>query len=583
MANLLKNLWKHIHVFRKIQILILLFLMILASVAEVLSISAVLPFLAILMSPDKIFEYSVMKPVARLMDEQSLLNPIQLITVVFCLAILASGFIRLLLVWQTTKLSFAIGADISSDIYKKTLYQPYLAHISRNSSSVISAISRKVDTVIGGVILPLLNIISSLIILLIIVLTLFYINPYMALLGIFGFSFIYLIVMQFTRRKLSSNSIKIASDSSLVIKSLQEGLGGIRDILINGSQKIYCSFYEVADRNLRRAQGENQFISLSPKYIIESIGIILIATGAYKLLNGGGDPLVIMPVLGAFALGAQRLLPILQQLFYNWASLKGSHSSLIDIVDLLNQPLPKLSSDGLVKLPFKEKIELRNIHFKYGEELPWVLKGIDLEIKKGERIGLIGKTGGGKSTAIDLIMGLLSPDHGRLLVDGVEITSSNCNQWQSRIAHVPQSIFLSDTTLIENIAFGVPKNEINYARVDAAIAYSQLSELVYSWPGGYYTLVGERGAQLSGGQRQRVGLARALYREADVIVLDEATSALDSETEKAVMDAIEALPNELTIMIVAHRLSTLKNCDHIYEISKGALRDLGVYSELSGK
>ena len=255
--------------------------------------------------------------------------------------------------------------------------------------------------------------------------------------------------------------------------------------------------------------------------------------------------------------------------------------SLQDTLDLLDQPLPDYADQPASQpLPFRQQICLDQISFRYRPDSPWVLNNIDLKIEKGSRVGFIGATGCGKSTLIDVIMSLLQATEGALGVDGKAVTMVNQRAWQAHIAHVPQAIFLADSTIEENIAFGVQKERIDHERVKMAARQAQIADVIEAWSGQYQTFVGERGVRLSGGQRQRVGIARALYKQADVIIFDEATSALDSETEQAVMQAIESLSVNLTILIIAHRLSTLKNCTQIVELSDGGIKRVGSYEDM---
>lgn len=283
-----------------------------------------------------------------------------------------------------------------------------------------------------------------------------------------------------------------------------------------------------------------------------------------------------LPVMGAMALGAQRLLPLLQQLYGNWTVVAGSQAVLIDVLDLLDQPLPlDAHLPAPEPLEFRETIRFDDVSFRYGADGPKVLDGVNLTIRKGARIGFVGGTGSGKSTMLDLLMSLLEPTQGQILVDDRPITSELRRAWQRTVAHVPQSIFLADSSIAENIAFGVPPEQIDMARVRHAAAQAQIGGFIEERLGGYDALVGERGVRLSGGQRQRIGIARALYKQATVLVFDEATSALDSATEKEVMNAIESLSKDLTILTVAHRLTTLKYCDAVVRVEKGQLRALG--------
>ena len=580
-SRLLKRLWCHISPRRRTQFGLLLILMILASFAEILSIGAVLPFLGVLTAPDRVFEHNAAQPLIQAMNLRSSDQLLLPLTIVFGLAALTAGAMRLLLLWVSTRLSFATGADLGISIYRRTLYQPYAVHVARNSSEVINGISGKANGVIYSIIVPILTLISSSLMLVAILIALLSVDPVIALVAFGGFGAIYGLIIKFTRTRLLADSQSIARESTLVIKSLQEGLGGIRDVLLDGSQAAYCQVYRDADQPLRRAQGNNLFISQSPRYGMEALGMLLIAALAYSLALQPSGISKAIPVLGALALGAQRLLPVLQQAYAAWSSIQSGQASLHDTLELLDQPLPA-HADHLITepLPFRQQIRLSQLSFRYQPQTPWVLSKLDLTIEKGSRVGFIGTTGSGKSTLLDIVMGLLQPSEGTLEIDGLPITHGNNRAWQVHITHVPQAIFLSDSSIEENIAFGVPKQQIDHERVRQAARQAQIANTIENWPKQYQTFVGERGIRLSGGQRQRIGIARALYKQADVIVFDEATSALDKETEQAVMQAIEGLSNDLTILIIAHRLTTLKNCTHIVELGDGGVKRIGTYQEI---
>ena len=552
-----------------------------ASFAEILSIGAVLPFLAVLTNPDRIFQFSGAKLFINfigIVSPEQLLFPL---TIGFGLAALVSGGMRLLLLWASTRLSFAVGADLSINIYRRTLYQPYSIHASRNSSEVISGISTKANSVIGAIITPALTLISSSIMLVVILLALISIDPIIALSAFGGFGSIYAIIIRINRGRMLINSENIARESTQLIKSLQEGLGGIRDVLIDGCQAVYCQIYRNADLPLRQAQGNSSFINQSPRFLIEALGMMLIAMLAYALARQPDGISKAIPVLGALALGAQRLLPVLQAAYAAWSNIQTGQVSLQDTLELLDQPLPEYVDQPPAKpITFQQQIVLKQLSFRYTPQTPWVLKNVDLTIKKGSRIGFIGLTGSGKSTLLDVIMGLLESNEGTLEIDNQVITTHNTRQWQVHIAHVPQAIFLADSTIQENIAFGVPINKIDHVLVKKAAQKAQISDIIETWPNKYNTFVGERGIRLSGGQRQRIGIARALYKQSDVIIFDEATSALDNKTEQAVMQSIESLGKDLTVLIIAHRLTTLQNCDQIVELGNGGIKRIGTYRDI---
>lgn len=579
--SLLRRLWHHIGPRRQKQFGLLLVLMLLASFAEILSIGAVLPFLGVLTAPERVFAHVAAQPIIKalgLTAPEQLLLPL---TIIFGAAVLGAGAMRLLLLWASTRLSFATGADLGISIYRRTLYQPYAVHCARNSSEVISGISGKANGVIYSIILPVLTLISASVMLITILIALLSVEPVIALVAFGGFGLIYAFIIRLTRKKLLTDSQCMARESVQVIKSLQEGLGGIRDVLIDGSQATYCQVYRNADLRLRRAQGNSAFISASPRYGMEALGMLLIAALAYSLAQQADGIAKAIPILGALALGAQRLLPVLQQAYGSWAGIQSGQAALQDTLNLLDQPLPSYADQPAAEpLSFKHTISLKQLAFRYSPQTPYVLEQINLTIAKGSRVGFIGTTGSGKSTLLDIVMGLLQPTDGTLEIDGQAVTTSNNRAWQAHIAHVPQAIFLADSAIEENIAFGVPPNQIDHERVRQAAQQAQIADIIETWPKQYQTFVGERGIRLSGGQRQRIGIARALYKQADVIIFDEATSALDNETEQAVMQAIEGLNEDLTILIIAHRLTTLKNCTQIVELSECGIKRTGSYQDI---
>ncbi len=560
--------------------MLLLGLMLLSALTEVVSLGAVLPFLGVLLSPERIFLHSSLTPLVTYLGITTAAGLLLPLTLFFAMAAIFASAMRLLVLWISTRLAFAAGADLSMEVYKRTLYQPYRVHISRNSSEVISGISNKVGIAIN-VVYQLLIFISSSMLMLAIVCALIAINPLVAILTAAGFGISYATFAFLSRHLLRRNSQRIAVEQTNLYKALQEGLGGIRDVLLDGTQSVYCDVYRRADQPFRRAQADNSFITGSPRYAMEALGMVLIAALTYGLSLQSGGLQAALPVLGALALAAQRLLPSLQQIYGAWAIIAGSQASIRDTIELLEQPLPAEAHAPLPRpLDLRQSISLQSVSFRYADEGPWILKDLNLSIPKGARVGFVGRTGSGKSTVLDLLMGLLTPTEGALVVDGRELSGIQLRAWQRSIAHVPQSIYLTDATMAENIAFGVPRDQIDMACLKRAAGQAQISEFIEGRPRSYDELVGERGVKLSGGQRQRIGIARALYKQSSVLIFDEATSALDNTTEQSVMAAIETLDRELTILLIAHRLSTVKRCDMLVELDSGRIVATGTYEEL---
>ena len=580
LPRLLQRLWRQLSRRRKRQFTAITGLVTVSAMAEVVSLGAVLPFLAVLTAPERVLKYPI---AVRMMSDLGIVSLDQLVlflAIAFSCAALLAAALRMLVLWICNRVAYATGADFSSEVYRRSLYQPYQIHIMRNSSELISGITGKVTDTIT-VLNMLLTLLTSTVLLIFITIALFAIDPMVAALATLGFGGGYAAITWVTRRRLRLNSQLIAYEHTHVIKALQEGLGGIRDVLLDGTQPVYCDIYRKADYALRRAGGNTIFVSLSPRYIMEALGMVLISALAFGISRTAGGVATALPVLGALALGAQRLLPVLQQAYNSWAIIAGSRMSLARTLELLEQPFP---SDALgpapEPLPFTKTVQLSSVRFRYNDFGPWVLDDLNLTFRKGTRAGFVGSTGSGKSTTLDILMGLLIPTEGQLLVDGESVEGNRVRAWQRSIAHVPQSIFLADASLAENIAFGVPKNAVDMSRVRQAARQAQIADFIENKPDQYDTWVGERGVRLSGGQRQRIGIARALYKRASVLVFDEATSALDNATEQSVMDAIDGLDKDLTIVLIAHRITTVRHCDVIVELANGRVVAQGTYDQL---
>jgi ABC-type multidrug transport system fused ATPase/permease subunit len=579
--RLLARLWHHLGRRHRAQFFLLLGLMLVNAAAEVVSLGLLLPFLGALTSPGTVMGYPF---VAAAMAKWGIVSPAGLalpLTAAFIAAVAVAGVVRIALLWATTRFSLTAGASLSCETYRKTLYQPYLVHVERNSSGIISGLTYKINTVVFAVITPILVLASSLVLLVAIVTTLVLVDPVVALAAAAVLGTAYVLITWLTRQRMARNSDRISDGQTQLVKTLQDGLGGIRDVILDGTQPVYCAIYREADLPLRQAQCDNTFISQGPRFVMEGLGMVLIACLAYTLSVRTGGIAAALPVLGALALGAQRMLPALQQSYSAWQSIAGNRGSLADVIELLDQDVANgFASPAPPALPLQREIRFDRVTFSYSGAAPWVVDGLDLTIPKGSRVGFVGATGSGKSTSLDLLMGLLAPSEGRLLVDGREVEGAGVRAWQRSIAHVPQSIYLADASMAENIAFGMPAGAIDMARVREAARRAKIADFIESSPAGYDAAVGERGIRLSGGQRQRIGIARALYKQASVLVLDEATSALDSATEQSVMATINGLDRDLTILMIAHRLSTVQGCDMIVELEHGRIVATGTYENL---
>ena len=577
-SYLLVGIWGHLHRRRRIQLCLLLAVMLASGVAELLSLGAVLPFLAVLSNPERLWQQPFVKSLAAWLGFTQASQLLLPATLVFAVVGVLAALIRLTNLWLNGRLAAAVGSDLSCEAYRRTLYQPFEVHVQRNSAEVITVATTQINQTTTAL-NALLQLITSAVAAAGLLTGLLLINTPVAIAAAALFGSVYGLLAASARRELRRNSHQIVQASTNQLKSLQEGLGAIRDVLLDGSQPIYLSTYGEADRLKRQLAAKNRFLGAFPRYAIEALGMVSIALlGRLLVLQPDGSE-SILPILGAFALGAQRLLPTLQQIYGSWATLKNAIAPIQGVLSMISQPLPPEVSVEK-PLPFRDSICFTGVYFRYSVEQAEVLHGLSFDIRRGQRIGLIGSTGSGKSTMIDLLMGLLKPTEGKILVDGDDLHDPEHPErlvaWRAAISHVPQNIYLADCSFAENIAFGVPRNQIDMGLVKQASELAQIASYIESTSAGYDTFVGERGIRLSGGQRQRIVIARALYKQSKVLVFDEATSALDIVTEKAVMSALDGISKELTVVMIAHRLSTVESCDWVIKMNQGVIVDQGI-------
>jgi ABC-type multidrug transport system fused ATPase/permease subunit len=577
--SLLSNLWKFVSNKRKSQFIFSSILMIIGGLLEVISLSAVIPFIAILTSPENILDIWI---VAYFADLYEISNPKDLvmpITIIFVSLAIISGIFRTLVLYITTNISYLTGHDLSSEVYWKTLHQPYTTHTDRSTSEIVSAITIKVAGVVATFI-TFLTLANSVILSSMILITLFVINPLVSSIVIISFSFFYLISSFLSSRILKSNSLIIATNQDKVVKNLQEGLGGIRDVLLDNTQDYFTKDFRKHDKLLKNAQSHNYVVSQTPKFVIETIAICIIALLALFLSSDTSGIVDFLPTLAAMAVAAQRLLPAAQQGYNSWTSIAGSHSSLLDVLKLLEQDAVMQTKLQGSALDFKQSIEFKNISYSYPNSDLEILKDISFKVMKGQKIGIIGETGSGKSTLIDCIMGLLRPISGEIYVDGRLLDARNYDSWMKNIAHVSQNIFLTDASYKENIAFAEDEEDINVKRLKDSAKSAQIHEFIENQSQKYESEVGELGKRISGGQKQRIGIARALYKSSNLLVLDESTSSLDNLTEEKILESIDNLDNDKTIFMIAHRITSLKHADRIFELKDGRIINELTFQEL---
>jgi ABC-type bacteriocin/lantibiotic exporter with double-glycine peptidase domain len=574
-----RRLFAHLSVRRRRQAGRIWLFMLVGAFAEMASIGALLPFLTLLAAPERVEHSPFLGQIIDLLglpQDRLLLAA----TLLFIAAAILATLLRLLLLRATQRFVFAVGHDLGTSLYDHLLHQSYLYHTLHNSAEMQAGI-QKVNNITNLFLQPLMQGLISLTVMIFIIAALAFIDPVLAAAALVSFGGVYVAISLSVRRVLQRNSGRLSGLATRRIQAIQEGMGAIRDVLIERAQPLYLRKFGQLDQSFRDAQSVTTFLANAPRYLVEGVGMVLIAVLAVAASRQPGGIMTALPALGALAVGAQRLMPLLQQVYFGWSQMMTNYVNLTNVLDVLDQPVERPNRDA-APLAFAHAIELQDVSFGYGTGAP-VLCDVSITIPKGARVGLVGRTGSGKSTILDMMMGLLQPQQGAVLIDGTSLADAQDRfSWQANINHVPQAIFLSDDTLAANIAFGQEASVIDMVRVRAAAEAAHAAEFIEALPDGYASSVGEQGMRLSGGQRQRIGLARALYARRPLLVLDEATSALDSITEDAVMESIRQLDEELTIIIVAHRLSTLRHCSAIIRLDAGRIVAEGTFEEVIG-
>ena len=567
---------------RRRQFCSVLALMLAGAIAEFATVASVVPFLAMLADPERAREFPLIGPALDRFGAETNWEMLVAAAALFTTVAVVSALVRFRLVWSTHDLVFGFAHELAVDIHRRILSQPYIYHLQRDTTDLL-AVLRKAEVLVLDVLLQVFYCATAILISLFIVGALIAIDPATSLVAIGFIGAFYVLATRFSRTRLRTNSRAFDLYIAQRVQVAQESVGGIRDILIDGSQAQFVREFAAADRKISQAHVSNAVIGSAPRYVIEAASLILVAALALYLSRDQGLGAAV-PILGALALGAQRLLPLVQQVYHAWATIAGHWLVTNDVLKALSLSVADDPGSQPAPLGLTNEIRLEDVFFTYPGPRSPALQGIRACIPRGSRVAIVGRTGSGKTTLADLIMGLLEPSSGRILIDGVPLDRSTRTAWQRSIAHVPQSAFLADTTIARNIAFGAPEVEIDLDRVRTAAKHAQLDSFVAHLPDGYDTLVGERGIGLSGGQRQRLAIARAFYKEAPVVVLDEATSALDDETEAAIVASLDAMVKQgRTIIVIAHRPTSIVNCDLIIRLHQGRLAgvETGVHADAS--
>ena len=563
------QLWNYVKPRRRVQIYLLIVCYILAALSEAVSLATLIPFLALLIEPTRFDTYL---PTAVLEIFPSDQYRIIYLASAYLLLVIFSGVVRLATLWANNRISFMLGADISKEIYAQTLSQSYSYFLGRNSSQLVDVMTKKSDALISGAIIPVLQSIGALIYILIIISILLAISAKTTIFLISSLSFTYFLVSFFTKKKAFYNGSLMAKGSSSLVKSIQEAMVSKKDLILNQCQDYFIDRYHAADVKLRRAESSNQFLLHSPKIILELIAIILmiILVLAFEALKI--NPSSYIPILAAFTLGAQRLLPSLQQIYAALSNIHARSPILHEVIDLLSIGQKLDCFEDSKPYPFNFTLHLADICFQYPGANVNSLNHVDLVIKKGDRIGIQGSSGAGKSTLINVLLGLIEPSHGYIFCDEEKYTSLCHPNWYKKVSQVPQEVPMLDSTLLENIAYGISVDKIDINEVKKVCELACIWGEIEQMTDGLMTIVGESGERLSGGQKQRIGIARALYKKTEILVLDEFTSALDFEAEREIIKIIDLLPKNITIITIAHREQALKICNRIVYFENGSIK-----------
>ena len=590
MLRLAKELFALLTIDQRRRYLSLQIMMVFMAFMELLGIASIGPFMA-LVADMQLLETNAFLNSIYVASGVSTHTDFLFITGLFVLLMLGlASVLSMITTWRLSLFAYSVGTEISDRLYHYYLRKDWLFHASGSSAQLTKQIATEALRVTNFIILPFIQMNARLVLAVFISISIFIYNPLIATVGVVLFASGYVIIYRVIRKRIALYGEYVSTTSTDRFRLMNEGFGGIKDVLLYNRRHDFVHQFETSGKLFARAQGVNTALSQAPRYLMEllafgaMIGLVLVL-----LTTRDGNLSQVLPVLTVYALAGFKLLPALQQIYHSVATIRGNTAAFDSIKEdllasLVIEDEQSDTSDILdnrsIDLSKIKNIRLNRVSFTYPNKIMPALDNITINIPVNSTVGFVGESGSGKSTAIDLLLGLISPNTGELMLDNIIIDKQNRKAWQQYIGFVPQSIFLSEGSITENVAFGICHDDIDLAKVKQAVKLAHLESLVESLTEGLDTKVGERGVQLSGGQRQRIGIARALYNQADVLVFDEATSALDGITEKVIMDAIEELSGQKTIVMIAHRLKTVKNCDVIYLMKQGRIVEQGTYQQL---
>ena len=584
MFKIVKNLFDLLSPNQRKRFYALQFLVIVTSFFEILGVASIIPFMALVGDMSQLEQNTF---IAQIYTQSGITSESQFVFVVgLCVLglLFASMIISIFATWGLSMFANKIGTEIADRLYTYYLNQDWLFHASGSSAQLTKKIATETIRVTGALLVPLMQMNSKVTLSLFMSTGIFLYDPKVALIGLSIFAISYFFLFKGFRNQLNKNGIAISEVNEERFRLMNEGFGGIKDLLLMGRDIDFIDRFNKSGKTLAYSQGTNAALAQAPRYFVELLAFgSMILLILYLIASHNGNLGMILPIISVYAIGIIKLLPAFQQIYSSMAIIKANipafESIKHDLYDSLQKETKSQKFERNCFTP-KHSISLENITFTYPNKEEPALNKLDVFIPSNSVIGIVGPSGSGKSTLIDVLLCLIEPDNGHLKIDGEIINHQNRRSWQNVIGFVAQTIFLSEGTIAENVAFGIPKNQIDLNQVQKVLKLAHLSDLISTLDQGIHTKVGERGVQLSGGQRQRIGIARALYNNAEVLVFDEATSSLDGITEKMIMEAIHDFSGKKSIILIAHRLKTVKKCDKIFFIDKGRVADQGTYQEL---
>lgn len=585
MVNLVKELLTLLTEKQRKKLYVLQFLVVIMSFTEILGVASIAPFMALVGDISILESENMLAKVYVYFNFSSKEDFIFMVGLVVLFLLSISTIISTFTTWKLTMFGTKVGISLADRLYIYYLSQSWLFHTSNSSAELTKQITTETNRVISGIIKPILQINAKMVFSSFMLLGMFIYDPIIAISGFLIFLASYWLIYKFVKNRLHRFGHAMSTESSVRFKLINEGYGGIKDILLLNRQKNFENQFIDSGDKLAYSTGMNMVLSNIPRYFMELIAFgSIIALILYLLKLHDGNVGYMLSILSVYALAGFKLLPAFQSIYSSLSTIKGNIAAFDsikeDLLNALKNDVSTLDNQLNKKIQLQKIILFENLSFKYPNKQEYVLKNFSCSIHANTTVGLVGSSGSGKSTFVDMLMGLLEPSSGKIKIDHIVLEDKNIKNWQKNIGYVAQSIFLSEGSIAENIAFGIPKDEMDVGKVTQALKLSHLSDFVDNLSDGINTKVGERGVQLSGGQRQRIGIARALYNDVDVLIFDEATSALDGITEKIIMDAIHDFSGKKTIIMIAHRLTTVEKCDQIFFMDKGKIIDQGTYQEL---